>query len=283
MRWAPTRSEPRARTHRDPMITDPLTRLAEELAALDRAYSRGHHGRWSAGRRSDLLDAAIVALFEAADPPPGTALAALGGYGRRQQLPRSDVDLLVVHDGDRPDDVAVLVDRLLYPLWDAGLEVGQAVRTPEECAAIVAGAARRRHRDAGRSAPGGRRGPRRRGVRPRPRRGGGDPDGFVTRLREGAAARADRYGSTAHLLEPELKEGAGGSATSRRCAGSRLVSGGGRPAPRPRASGPGGRRGVPDPGPQRAAPRGGPSHRPARCSTISPRSPARWGSRTSRG
>ena len=37
-----------------------------------------------------------------------------------------------------------------------------------------------------------------------------DPDGFATRLREGAAARADRYGSTAHLLEPELKEGAGG-------------------------------------------------------------------------
>ncbi|MGZ5290211.1 MAG: [protein-PII] uridylyltransferase family protein [Actinomycetota bacterium] len=211
------------------MITDPLTRLAEELAALDRAYSSGHHGRWSAGRRSDLLDAAIVALFAAADPPPGTALAALGGYGRRQQLPRSDVDLLVVHDGDRPDDVAALVDRLLYPLWDAGLEVGQAVRTPEECAAIVperldaATAMLDLRYLAGDEDLAAETAARVRAVV------AADADGFVTRLREGAAARADRYGSTAHLLEPELKEGAGGLRDIQTVRWLELVSGGGVP------------------------------------------------------
>ncbi|MGZ5345499.1 MAG: [protein-PII] uridylyltransferase family protein, partial [Actinomycetota bacterium] len=211
------------------MITDPLTRLAEELAALDRAYSSGHHGRWSAGRRSDLLDAAIVALFAAADPPPGTALAALGGYGRRQQLPRSDVDLLVVHDGDRPDDVAALVDRLLYPLWDAGLEVGQAVRTPEECAAIVperldaATAMLDLRYLAGAEDLAAETAARVRAVV------AADADGFVTRLRGGAAARADRYGSTAHLLEPELKEGAGGLRDIQTVRWLELVSGGGVP------------------------------------------------------
>jgi len=192
------------------MIADPLARLTEELAALDRAYSRGHHGRWSAGRRSDLFDAALVALFSAGDAPPGVALAALGGYGRRQQLPRSDVDLLVVHDGRRLDDVAALVDRVLYPLWDVGLEVGQAVRTPDECASIAterldAATAMLDLRylagDEGLAAEAGAH--VRAGV-------SADPAGFVARLRDGAAARADRYGSTAHLLEPELKEGAGG-------------------------------------------------------------------------
>lgn len=192
------------------MTTDPLVRLTEELAALDRAYSRGHHGRWSAGRRSDLLDTAIVALFEAADPPQGVAVAALGGYGRRQQLPRSDVDLLVVHGGGRPREVAVLVDRVLYPLWDAGLEVGQAVRTPEECAAIAterldaATAMLDLRYLAGNEGVAADAAARVRAVIDT------DPDGFVARLRDGVAVRASRYGSTAHLLEPELKEGAGG-------------------------------------------------------------------------
>jgi [protein-PII] uridylyltransferase len=192
------------------MAAEPLARLTEELAALDRAYSRGHHGRWSAGRRSALLDVALVSLFEAADPPPAVALAALGGYGRRQQLPRSDVDLLVLHDGTRSEEVAALVDRLLYPLWDAGLEVGQAVRTPEECAAIVP-----ERLDAAtamldlRYLAGDETLTSDAAARVRAEVAA-DRDGFAVRLRDGAAARAERYGSTAHLLEPELKEGAGG-------------------------------------------------------------------------
>ena len=113
--------------------TEPVTRLRRELGALDRAYSEGHHGLWSAARRSDLFDAALRELFEAPGAPAGVALTAIGGYGRRQQLPRSDVDLLVLHEGDRLDEVAALVERLLYPLWDAGFEVGHAVRTAEEC------------------------------------------------------------------------------------------------------------------------------------------------------
>ena len=191
------------------MTVDPLVRLSEELAALDRAYSPGHHGLWSAGRRSDLLDTAIVALFEGAEPPLGAALAALGGYGRRQQLPRSDVDLLVLHDDGPSAELAAFVDRLLYPLWDAGLEVGQAVRTPAECAAIVP-----ERLDAAtamldlRYLAGDER------LAAEAAAGvhvvvAADPDGFAARLREGAEVRSDRYGSTAHLLEPELKEGAG--------------------------------------------------------------------------
>src|SRR5918994_2366077 len=121
----------------DATLSEPIARLRRELDVLDRAYSPGHHGLWSARRRAELFDGALGRMFDAAAPPPGVALAALGGYGRSQQLPRSDVDLLIVHDGRRADAVAELTQRLLYPLWDGGFEVGQAVRTPSECEQIA--------------------------------------------------------------------------------------------------------------------------------------------------
>jgi [protein-PII] uridylyltransferase len=185
-----------------------VARMTDELAALDRAYSPGHHGRWSANRRADIVDACVVALFAAA--PPGVALAAIGGYGRRLQLPGSDVDLLFVHDGSRPDDVAQVVERVLYPLWDAGVAIGQAVRTPEGCLAVAVG-----RTDAATAM-----------LDVRALAGDGrvmddaiarvlawvreDVPGFALRLREAAEERRERYGSTAHLLEPDVKEGAGG-------------------------------------------------------------------------
>jgi [protein-PII] uridylyltransferase len=155
------------------------------------------------------VDAAVGELFARAGAPPGAAVAAVGGYGRSLLLPRSDIDLLLVHDD--VDDVAVseLADALLYPLWNAGFDVGHAVRTPEECeracdrldaaaamldvravagsAALVADVRRRVRSRAGR-----------------------DPRRFVAAVREDAARRADRFGSCAHLLEPDLKEGSGG-------------------------------------------------------------------------
>src|SRR5688572_592813 len=90
-----------------------IERLREELGALDRAYSPGHHGLWSARRRAELLDGIMAEMFGAAEPPPGVGLAAVGGYGRHQQLPRSDIDLLIVHDGRSPQEVAALAERLL--------------------------------------------------------------------------------------------------------------------------------------------------------------------------
>jgi [protein-PII] uridylyltransferase len=114
-------------------VTDPISTLTQELAALDLAYSPGHHGLWSARKRSGLVDVALIRLFQEATPPLGTAIAALGGYGRERQFPHSDSDLLILHDGRDAEGVARLADRMLYPLWDAGFEVGHAVRTPSEC------------------------------------------------------------------------------------------------------------------------------------------------------
>lgn len=187
-----------------------IAKLRGDLDVLDRAYSPGHHGLWSARRRAELFDVALVAVFESAGSPPGVALVAIGGYGRMQQLPCSDVDLLIVHDGREPSEVATLAERLLYPLWDAGFEVGQAVRTPLECESIA-----RERLDAltsmldmrpiaGDTALAGLVAERVRDVASL------DVAGFARSLRDDAHAREERFGSAAHLLEPDVKSGAGG-------------------------------------------------------------------------
>ncbi|HSJ50998.1 MAG TPA: ACT domain-containing protein [Actinomycetota bacterium] len=188
----------------------PVARLLEELRALERAYSPGHHGRWSAGRRAELVDACLIELFESADVHGGVALVALGGYGRGRLSPFSDVDLLIVHDGSHPDAVAALAERILYPLWDAGLRVGHGVRTPLECEALAAERldARTAMLDgralAGDAVPWTDATARVAApVRVEPR-------AFAEALREDADRRRERHGSVSGLLEPELKEGAGG-------------------------------------------------------------------------
>jgi [protein-PII] uridylyltransferase len=187
----------------------PVERLRSELDALQRAYSPGHHGLWVARRRAALVDAAVEALYRRAGAPAGTAIAAVGGYGRGMLLPRSDVDLLVLHDGADADAVARLADALLYPLWDGGFEVGHAVRTVEECERaaerLETGASLLDLRHFG-----GDERLSRAALATVVRRVRADPAGFVEAIAADAARRRERFGSTASLLEPELKEGAGG-------------------------------------------------------------------------
>jgi [protein-PII] uridylyltransferase len=188
----------------------PVARLLDELHALDRAYSPGHHGRWSAARRSALVDACLVELFRMAGPPDGVALVALGGYGREELLPASDIDLLILHDASDSDGVASLAERLLYPLWDAGLVVGHGVRTAGESLDLAA-----ERLDATTAMLDGRwlAGDRdawdrlRRAVVERLRR---EPRTFAERLLEDAESRRERFGAVSSLLEPDLKEGSGG-------------------------------------------------------------------------
>jgi [protein-PII] uridylyltransferase len=58
---------------------------------------------------------------------PGFAVVAVGGYGRRELCPGSDLDILLLHEGRH--EVADVADRLWYPLWDVGLRVDHSVRT----------------------------------------------------------------------------------------------------------------------------------------------------------
>ncbi|ORT56228.1 [protein-PII] uridylyltransferase [Streptomyces sp. CB03238] len=80
-----------------------------------------------------LTDDWLTALHTAAAPPRGTALVAVGGYGRGELSPRSDLDLLLLHDGTADaTTIAALADRIWYPVWDLGLALDHSVRTPAE-------------------------------------------------------------------------------------------------------------------------------------------------------
>ncbi|GMV79539.1 MAG: bifunctional uridylyltransferase/uridylyl-removing enzyme [Planctomycetota bacterium] len=72
---------------------------------------------------------------------PGVALLAMGSYGRREMSPYSDLDVLVLYSGSAAPESETKLDTLLggliRPLWDAGFTLGHAVRTPEECIAIM--------------------------------------------------------------------------------------------------------------------------------------------------
>ena len=186
-----------------------VARLPEDLRALDRAYAIGHHGRWSAARRAEIVDGYLGDLFGASEPSEGAAIVALGGYGRGMLSPGSDVDLLILHDGTSAPAVAGLAERLLYPLWDVGLRVGHAVRTPDEC---VDASARLDVATAmldGRLLAGDRSVWAEAHARVlEPVRT--DPRGFADRLVEDRGTRRDRYGSVSSLLEPDVKEGTGG-------------------------------------------------------------------------
>ena len=65
--------------------------------------------------------------------PIPAAIVVLGGQGRSERCPGSDVDVLVLHDGN----VSKLADDFLYPLWDARLELGHGVRTVKETIALA--------------------------------------------------------------------------------------------------------------------------------------------------
>ena len=61
------------------------------------------------------------------------AIIALGGYGREEQCIHSDIDLLLLFKDSVPDEAEDLIREVVYPLWDQGMEISQATRSIDEC------------------------------------------------------------------------------------------------------------------------------------------------------
>lgn len=111
-------------------------------------HAAGGPGIQTGALASDLTDDVVVAVWRgiaAEVPAPAgffdreVALVAHGGYGRREMAPFSDVDLMILHVADPQGPVAEAARRLLQALFDAGLQVGQSVRTVSEAARLAAG------------------------------------------------------------------------------------------------------------------------------------------------
>jgi len=82
---------------------------------------------------SALVDKHVRAVWNSCALSPDIALVAVGGYGRGQLFPYSDVDILILLPGAAQPELRTRLEELIGALWDIGLEVGHSVRTIEEC------------------------------------------------------------------------------------------------------------------------------------------------------
>jgi [protein-PII] uridylyltransferase len=87
---------------------------------------------------TECIESALVELYaQVGGPASGAALAAVGSLARRELGPRSDIDLVLLHNGKSSSKINTLAADLWYPLWDARIRVDHAVRTPAECAEVA--------------------------------------------------------------------------------------------------------------------------------------------------
>lgn len=181
--------------------------LAERSALLADAAARG--SAWCRAH-AGLVDAWLAELLEKATPgeAAGLALVAVGGYGRSELAPGSDIDVMLLHDARA--DVASVADAIWYPVWEKSLHLGHSVSTPKEALRLASAdldtatallAARHVAGDAGLTARLAA------GVRSdwehRSRH-------WLAKLGERVAQRHHQAGEVAFEIEPDLKEGRGG-------------------------------------------------------------------------
>ncbi|ANQ85103.1 PII uridylyl-transferase [Azoarcus olearius] len=107
--------------------------LAEGSAALRSAYEAHPLTAALLKGRARLVDQAILRLWRACAIPPEATLVAVGGYGRGELYPCSDVDLLILLAQPADGALQARLSTLVGALWDTGLEIGHSVRTVEEC------------------------------------------------------------------------------------------------------------------------------------------------------
>jgi [protein-PII] uridylyltransferase len=121
--------------------------LGPAQAALRERFLAGGDAETVIYGRSALIDALIQALLDLAaerlypgpNPTAGGrfAVIAVGGYGRAELAPHSDIDLLFLHTYKRTPRIEQMIEFLLYRLWDLGLKVGQAARSVTDCIRIA--------------------------------------------------------------------------------------------------------------------------------------------------
>jgi [protein-PII] uridylyltransferase len=126
--------------------------LKVETHRLKLRHRAGAGGLEICHARAAILDALLRHLWDAAKASmseqartefPHLTLVAIGGYGRAELNPHSDIDFMFLHSrqvaaGTRPlPHLSRIIDGLLYPLWDVGLKIGHSVRSIEDCVKVA--------------------------------------------------------------------------------------------------------------------------------------------------
>jgi [protein-PII] uridylyltransferase len=199
--------------------------LRESMAALRESHDHGASGVTVASGRAAIIDAMISRLFDHAiglyaqargPTPAAVSMLALGGYGRSELSPWSDIDVMFLYPAKSKPAVvepfqAHLTQEVLYPLWDCALKVGHSTRAVDEVfkqankeimtltslleSRYVAGSAALcdsfllAYRNFYTT---------------------DDPKGYILARLEDQAARRAKYGNTVFNQEPDIKNGVGG-------------------------------------------------------------------------
>src|SRR5215471_3873167 len=127
------------------------TFLKVETHRLKIMHRAGAGGIQICRARAAILDVLLRYLWDTAKSTlspeaqkefPQLALVAIGGYGRAELNPHSDIDFMFLHNRQiaalRPlPHLSRIIDGILYPLWDIGLKIGHSVRTVEDCVKVA--------------------------------------------------------------------------------------------------------------------------------------------------
>jgi [protein-PII] uridylyltransferase len=209
----------------------PRDRYDAAIQALHNDFEANRHrliaGSFAVRARATAVDRLVRELWPAEPPGAGVAVVAVGGYGRRELFPHSDVDLMILlDDGVLESRVSEAIRLLNQQLWDAGLRVSPMTRTLAECgqfepenveftlalldARHVAGSAELTGRLVDSVVPR---------MLERHRKAA------IARLLEVTSTRHGRYGDTPFHLEPNVKECPGGLRDAHVCAWLALLGG----------------------------------------------------------
>lgn len=191
-----------------------MSTLRAKRETLEELWKQGLKGQALLLEQSRLVDDFIAGHFDEAVQGKATAsvaVIALGGYGRSELFPFSDIDLLILFREDAKEEMERVANGILYPLWDTGLEVGHGVRTIAEClsfaredfffqvamldARLLAGSKGLFDELSARYKTDFIEGSR---------------DEFVHSMKTFRQERRGRFGSHSYLLEPNIKESKGG-------------------------------------------------------------------------
>jgi len=207
-------------TRRQGLVRAVRAFVEERREGIQRSHRAGAPGLTTVGDLTALTDALLAGLYRSAEAVAaarfgergaGCALVALGGYGRRELCPASDVDILFLYEGEVGRTMHALVHFLLHLLWDVGFTVGHAVRTLKDCRRMAEEDLRSRTSmmearflagepalfEGLRGVVGGAMARRK-------------AQEYIRAKLAEQAVRHEKYGGSLYLQEPHIKEGVGG-------------------------------------------------------------------------
>ena len=118
-------------------VADLKAQLKSQQAALQQTFYQYKNSAQLLKKNAQLIDVLLKQIWLQANIHKDVALIAVGGYGRQELFPYSDIDLLILLPSAHDNALNTQIENMIGLLWDIGLNVGHSVRTLDECVNIA--------------------------------------------------------------------------------------------------------------------------------------------------